>query len=110
MDKASLKALAVKVLALLGKLLALVWPPTKVKLHRLISLAGSAVAAWGAFEALTADLQVNGAPITLGGRLGSVAALVTIYATSAKLLLPKLDKAVDALPIPDDDKPEGKTP
>ena len=82
--------------ALLHKLAALVWPITKRKLHGLVSLVGTAFAAFAVVAVWAASLG-----LTTTGKIGATVGLVTTYAASWNSLRPKLEKGIDALPIPD---------
>lgn len=90
--------------ATLSKLLSLIWPVTKAKLHRLVTWAGVAFAGvavvvtwWGLLGLSTA------------GKIGATIGMLTTLAAGWQRARPKIDAGIDALPIPEDEavtKPE----
>lgn len=83
---------------LLSKLRALLWPPTKAKLHRLVSLVGYAFTVVAIFEVWAGQLG-----LTTGGKIGATIGALTAAAASWASLRPKIDATIDGLPIPDTD-------
>ena len=81
---------------LLSKLSALVYPPTKRKLHQLVSFVGTAFAAFGIFEVWYATLGLSTA-----GKIGATLGMLATYATSWNAIRPKIDLTIDGLPIPE---------
>lgn len=84
----------------LGKAASFVWPPTKAKLHRLVTIAGVAFAAVAEAQILFGDLGLT----TTGKIAGALGTLATLLA-GWKRVAPKVGVAIDALPIPADDGP-----
>jgi ABC-type uncharacterized transport system permease subunit len=82
--------------ALLLKLWRIVYPPTKAKLHGLVSIVGTAFAAFSIFELWYATLGLS-----TGGKIGATLGMLTTYAASWNAMRPKLDKVIDGLAIPD---------
>lgn len=80
------------------KLVALVYPFTKAKLHRALNFAGTLLAA-------AAVVAVWASSIDTGEKVGATVVLVTTFLTRARGAVQKLDAAVDSLPIPADDEP-----
>lgn len=87
-----------KLLAILRKLIGLIYPFTKAKLHRALNFAGTLLAA-------AAVVAVWLSSIGAGKKIGATIVLVTTFLTRAKGAIQKLDAAVDSLPIPADDTP-----
>lgn len=85
-----------KLRSIAAKLAGLVYPPTKAKLHRLITVAGVLFAAAAEAQIVFGDLGLT----TTGRVVGAVGTLATLLA-GWKRAQPKLDAAVNALPIPD---------
>jgi hypothetical protein len=82
--------------ALFAKIAALVYPPTKAKLHRLLHVTGVA-ATVGASVAI----WVMGRHWALGTQIEAQIALVLAFLTNVKKITVTLDAGVDKLPIPD---------
>lgn len=80
------------------KLIELIYPFTKAKLHRALNFAGTPLAA-------AAVVAVWLSSIDAGEKIGATIVLVTTYLTRAKDVVRRLDAGVDALPIPADDVP-----
>jgi hypothetical protein len=80
----------------LKEALAIMWPPTKAKLHGIVSIVGTAFAIFGIFEVWYATLGLS-----TSGKIGATLGMLTTYAASWNVLRPKLDKTIDGLPIPD---------
>ena len=82
--------------ALLLKLWAAVYPPTKRKLHGLVSIVGTGFAAFGIFELWYASLGLS-----TGGKIGATLGMLTTYTASWNAMRPRIDKTIDGLPIPE---------
>jgi hypothetical protein len=80
----------------LKKALAIMWPPTKAKLHGIVSVVGTAFAIFGIFEVWYATLGLS-----TSGKIGATLGMLTMYSASWNAIRPKLDKTIDGLPIPD---------
>ena len=80
----------------LKNLWSLLYPPTKKKLHGLVSIIGTLFAAFGIFELWYARLGLS-----TGGKVGATLGMLATYAASWSAVRPKLDQGIDALPIPD---------
>ena len=77
---------------------SLVWPPTKARLHRLVTAIGVAFA--GVAIALTWWGTLG---LTLGGKFGATIGMLTTLAAGWQRARPRVDAAIDGLPIPADD-------
>jgi len=86
----------------LKKLAALIWPLTRAKLHRLVTLVGYAFAALAVGMVWAEKLGIN----TTSGKLGATAGILATAAASWATLRPKLEAAIDTLPIPAADTTE----
>jgi hypothetical protein len=81
---------------MLTKLLALIWPVTKAKLHALVTLVGvlfaafAVVATWWGLLGLSTE-----------GKIAATIGMLTTLAAGWQRARPKLDAGIDALPIPD---------
>lgn len=82
----------------LRKLIGLIYPFTKAKLHRAANFVGTLLAA-------AAVVAVWVSSIDTGEKVGATVVLVTTFLTRAKGAIQKLGPAIDALPIPADDEP-----
>jgi hypothetical protein len=82
--------------ALLSKIVALIYPPTKLKLHRLITLVGYAFAASGIAVAWAVKTGLS-----TQGKIGVTIGFITTALAAWNTLRPKLDSGIDVLPIPD---------
>jgi len=78
---------------------SIVYPPTKAKLHRIVTAVGVLFAAasigitwWGALG------------LSTEGKLGVTVGMLTTLAAGWKRAEPRIDKAIESLPIPADDK------
>jgi hypothetical protein len=90
---------------MLLKLLALVYPPTRKKLHRLVTLVGYGFTA-GAIAAVWAGkLGLSSTTGKIGATLGALAAAGASWQT----LRPRIESAIDSLPIPETDSTEAVT-
>jgi hypothetical protein len=83
---------------LLAQIVSVLWPPTKAKLHRLVSIAGTlltlAVCVWA--------WLVNKHVLTSTQALGVSLGALTVWASSWRsVIAPKADKLIDGLDIPD---------
>lgn len=83
---------------LLAKVLSLVYPPTRRKLHRLVTLVGYGFTAIAIVEIWAGKLGL-GTTGKIASTLGALAAAAAAWNT----VRPKLDSAIDALPIPETD-------
>lgn len=89
---------------ILAKLASLVWPLTRAKLHRIVTLTG-----YG-FTALTiAVVWAGKLGLSTGGKIGATIGALSAAAASWASLRPKLDAAIDTLPIPAADATEAPT-
>jgi TRAP-type C4-dicarboxylate transport system permease small subunit len=81
---------------MLTKLLSLVYPPTKRKLHTLVTLVGilfagfAVVATWWGLLGLSTQ-----------GKIAATIGMLTTLAAGWQRARPKLDAGIDALPIPE---------
>lgn len=83
--------------AVFARLLSLVYPPTKAKLHRLVTLIGYA------FTVATIVIVWAGKlGLSTGGKVGATIGALSAAAASWASLRPKIDMAIDTLPIPED--------
>lgn len=89
---------------LLRKLLWLVYPVTRRKLHRLVTVVGYTFTAAAIAMVWAGKLGLS-TTHKIGATLGALAAA----AASWNSLRPKLESAIDALPIPETDKTEAIT-
>lgn len=80
------------------KLIGLIYPFTKAKLHRALNFVGTLLAA-------AAVVAVWLSSIDTGEKLGATIVLVTTFLTRARGAIAKLEPAIDSLPIPADDEP-----
>lgn len=83
---------------MLVKLKALVWPVTRAKLHRLVTLVGVAFAILAVVLVWAGQLGLS-----TEGKIGATIGMLTTLAAGWQRVRPKLDAGIDALPIPDDD-------
>ena len=91
---------------LFAKLLALVYPPTKVKLHRIVSMVGT-VLAMASIVLVWASTKLH---LSITEQLGATGALLAIWGTSWRTLVaPKANEVIDGLDIPDGSTVEQKT-
>jgi hypothetical protein len=88
----------------LVSLVALVYPPTRRKLHRLVTLVGYGFTATAIIEVWAGKLGLSTSG-KIQVTLGALAAAGASWAT----LRPKLDSAIDTLPIPESDSTEAPT-
>lgn len=83
---------------LLSKLIVLFYPPTKAKLHRLVTLIGYA------FTVATIVIVWAGKlGLSTSGKVGATIGALSAAAASWASLRPKIDATIDTLPIPADD-------
>jgi len=80
-------------------LFALVYPPTKAKLHKLVTAAGVVFAVvsivltwWGTLG------------LTTAGKIGATIGTLTTLAAGWKRERPKIEAMIESLPIPEGDK------
>lgn len=85
------------------KLVGLIYPFTKAKLHRAANFLGTLLAA-------SAVIAVWLSSIDAGEKIGATIVLLTTFLTNARKAITKLDAAVDSLPIPADDEPTKPLP
>lgn len=71
------------------KLLALFYPLTKAKLHRLVSVVGTAFAAFGIFEVWYAAIGLS-----TSGKIGATLGMIATYAASWNAIRPKIESGV----------------
>ena len=92
----------------LKRLLSILWPPTKKKLHRLVSIVGTAFAAFAIVYAWAGQLGLG-----TSGKIAATLGMLATYAAAWNSVRPKIDASINGLPIPDDDvvvvKTETKT-
>lgn len=91
---------------LLAKLWALFYPPTKLKLHRIVSAVGTALAV-ASIALVWASTKLH---LSITEQLGATGALLAIWGTSWRTLVaPKANEVIDGLDIPDGSTVEQKT-
>ena len=96
-----LKALYIWARAELAKLAAVVYPLTRKKLHRLFNWLGAVSAA---ALIIVVYLKTSGWETLVG-----TATVLTVWLSRASGLFAAVNRAVDALPIPEDSAPETAT-
>jgi hypothetical protein len=90
--------------AALGKLWKLVYPPTRRKLHRLVTLVG-----YGFTAVAISTVWAGELGLSTTGKIGATLGALAAAAASWNTLHPKLHSAIDALPIPETDTTEAIT-
>jgi hypothetical protein len=81
--------------AFILKLWFLVYPVTRARLHRLVSVVGTVFAAFGIFELWYATLGLS-----TSGKIGATLGMLTTYAASWNAMRPRVDSFIDELPLP----------
>jgi hypothetical protein len=101
-----MKAILSKLRILLAAAWSLVYPPTKAKFHRLLHIALTALAV-GASVVLW--IQGHHWGWSTWDQIEAQAVLLGTFIARAKLIVQRLDKSVDSLPIPDGAAPQPTT-
>lgn len=90
-----------KIKAIAARIADLVYPPTKAKLHRLVTWVGVVFGAVATFEIWAGQLGLTTVKEKLAGQL----ATITMLAAGWQRARPKVDAAIDSLPIPENEEP-----
>jgi hypothetical protein len=88
---------------LASQIVGLVYPPTKAKLHRIVTWIGVTFAAFAVVMTWIGELGLS-----TTGKIGATLGMLATLAAGWERVKPELLKGIDGLPIPDDDSPSKK--